>query len=615
LKIAVKLGSREVTLANFTLANLKKKRFIIVLLKPSRYDADGYVIQWYRSAIPCNTIATLYGLADDCAQRQILGEDVNIDVLAYDETNRVLPIKDIITKIKSADGGFVGLVGVQSNQFPRSVEIARQFLAHDIAVINGGFHVSGCLSMLNEIPADIQDAIDLGITIYAGEAEGRFDQLVHDVWNKSLKPVYNYMDDLPPLEGSPPPFLPENVVRRTAGAYASFDAGRGCPYQCSFCSIINVQGRISRGRSPDDIEKIVRSNSEQGIKRFFFSDDNFARHRQWEAILDRLIHLREVEGFKFKFFMQVDALCHRHPNFINKAARAGCHWIYIGLESISPENLMAAQKRQNKIWEYRKMLQEWKRHGVMTYVGVITGFPNDTPETIARDIEIIKKELPVELVEFFFLTPLPGSADHKRAYENGEWMDPDMNKYALCNPVSNHPTMSKDDWINAYKNAWLQYYTDSHIETMMRRAASCGKPLKKMVMPLLLFYGSYSIEGIHPVESGTFRRKIRTSRRPGFKIENPFIFYPKRAFQIVQTLFRWYRYYNHLTSIAKRIEADPDKLNYMDDAMSPVIDEDINDLEMIQVYGKKANELQRAKIDLNHIAADNNAKIEGIAAE
>jgi len=81
----------------------------------------------------------------------------------------------------------------------------------------------------------------------------------------------------------------------TAGGVTSFDAGRGCPYQCSFCTIINVQGRKSRRRSPDDVEKIVRANIAQGARSFFITDDNFARNKDWEAILDRLIYLREVE--------------------------------------------------------------------------------------------------------------------------------------------------------------------------------------------------------------------------------------------------------------------------------------------------------------------------------
>jgi len=79
---------------------------------------------------------------------------------------------------------------------------------------------------------------------------------------------------------------------------ASFDAGRGCPYQCSFCTIINVQGRKSRYRSADDVEHLVRLNWAQGIHKFFITDDNFARNKEWESIFDRLIELRENENIR-----------------------------------------------------------------------------------------------------------------------------------------------------------------------------------------------------------------------------------------------------------------------------------------------------------------------------
>ena len=105
--------------------------------------------------------------------------------------------------------------------------------------------------------------------------------------------------------------------------------------------------------------------------------------------------------------------------------------VFIGLENINPANLMAAKKRQNKITEYRKMILAWKQARVITYAGYILGFPADTPESIREDIEIIKKELPLDILEFFCLTPLPGSEDHKMLWQKGVWMDPDMNKYDL----------------------------------------------------------------------------------------------------------------------------------------------------------------------------------------
>ena len=583
-----------------------KKTFLVVLIKPSRYDKDGYVIQWRRSAVPSNSLATLYGLTMQCAEQQVLGEDVEIKQVAYDETNTIVPYKQLKRDLKAADGGFLGLVGVQSNQFFRALDIARQFRAEDIPVVIGGFHVGGVLSMLPEITPEIQEAIDLGVTIYAGEAEGRLDKLFQAIWNEQAEPVYNYMNELPDMANAARPYLPDNVVSRITGAYTSFDTGRGCPYQCSFCTIINVQGRVSRRRTADDVEQIVRSICERGIKRFFLTDDNFARNKDWEEILDRLIWLREEEGLKFKFFIQVDTLCHRIPNFIEKCARAGVHWVYLGLESINPEALMSAKKRQNKIWEYRKLLHDWKKQGVLIYVGYITGFPPDTPESIARDIEILKEELPVELVEFFCLTPLPGSEDHQKLYNQGVWMDPDLNKYELGHVVTTHPNMSIEEWQAAYRKGWDQYYTPEHIERIMRRAAAVGAKSHKLIWPIMWFYASIMYEGCHPVEGGYWRYKVRTQRRSGLPIENPLIFYPRRAFEQVQAIVRWTKLYRMLKKISDRVEADPEKRNYTDIALTPTQDE-VHELEMLKVHGEAANTFQRANLDLDGHDEDESA--------
>src|SRR5262249_2665713 len=300
------------------------KTFKIILIKPSHYDADGYVIQWWRSMIPSNSLASVYGLFTECAEQQMLGQDVDIDVDGYDECNTVIDVKETAAKIRAADGGFVGLVGVQSNQYPRALDLAREFRAAGITVVMGGFHVSGCISMLPGLPLDLQQALDLGVTLFAGEGEGRMDELLRDIHAGQLKPIYNYLSDMPEMADATLPILPRRIVARGAGEDTSFDGGRGLPFQCSFCTIINVQGRKSRYRSPDDVEAIVRENVAQGVRKFFITDDNFARNRNWEPIVDRLIAMQQ-EGVKFKLIFQVDTLCHRIPGFIEKVARAGCN--------------------------------------------------------------------------------------------------------------------------------------------------------------------------------------------------------------------------------------------------------------------------------------------------
>lgn len=558
------------------------KRFSLVLIKPSHYDEDGYVIQWFRSAIPANSLACLYGLALECRENKILGEDVELEIHAFDETNTNIKIPQIISLIKNADDGIVMLVGVQSNQFPRALDIAKPLREEGIKVAIGGFHVSGTMAMLKERDAHVQKALNLGVTLFAGEAEGRFAQVLKDAFDDKLPEIYNFMDDLPNIENVATPLLPAERVHLTAGATTSFDAGRGCPFTCSFCTIINVQGRKSRRRSPEDIEKLIRANVAQGLHSFFITDDNFARNKDWEIILDKLIYLRETEKLNISFIIQVDTLCHKIPNFIKKCKRAGVKRIFIGLENINPDNLMSASKRQNKITDYRAMLLAWKKVGIVTYCGYILGFPNDTQESVLRDIEIIKKELPVDLLEFFYLTPLPGSADHKKLHENGVAMDADLNKYDLNHAVTAHPKMSKTEWEETYRKAWKTYYTDAHIETVLRRAIATGTSPGKTMFFITWFNGCIDIEKIHPLEGGFLRRKHRKSRRSNLPLENPLVFYPRTFLEILWKQIQWITLYSRLRLIYRKVRKDPKKLEYMDLALEPVSENELETRELFQ---------------------------------
>jgi len=137
-----------------------RKRLSLLLIKPSHYDDDGYVIQWLRSAIPSNTLACMYGLALDCKERRVLGDDVEIVIKALDETNtRIRPER--IARQLGTKPGLVAMVGVQSNQFPRAMDIARPLRAAGIQVCIGGFHVSGCLAMLEEPTQELKQAMAL----------------------------------------------------------------------------------------------------------------------------------------------------------------------------------------------------------------------------------------------------------------------------------------------------------------------------------------------------------------------------------------------------------------------------------------------------------------------
>src|SRR5271167_3524309 len=558
--------------------------FTFVLVKPTHYDDDGYPIQWFRSALPSNTLACMNSLAEDARKREALGPGIEFQIETYDETNRRVVPSRIIRDLKRRGGrSLVGLVGVQSNQFPRAIDLARQFRNAGLQVCIGGFHVSGCIAMLPEMPAEMREAQAMGISLFAGEAEEhRLDEVLVDAWNGELKPLYNFMDHLPSLEGEPAPILPRKHLARTTGHYSSIDLGRGCPYQCSFCTIINVQGRKSRFRTPDDLEEIIRANKAQGIDRFFITDDNFARNTDWEILLDRVIELKEREGIHCGFTIQVDTLCHKIPNFIEKATKAGVKRVFIGLENINPDNLITAKKRQNKITDYRVMPQKWGAHGALTFAGYILGFPADTKESILRDVEIIKRELPLDVLEFFFLTPLPGSEDHKTLLKKGVWMDPDINKYDLDHRVSHHPKMSDTEWEEAYRAAWDVYYTPEHIRTILRRAAAIpnGRP-KQIASTIMWFKLMIEQEGVHPLEGGAFRLKSRRDRRYGLPLESPLVFYPRYWGGIAAKAWKYGSFFLKTRKVLKATLEAPDRWTYSDLAIeAPKSDE----FEQLSLY-------------------------------
>jgi radical SAM superfamily enzyme YgiQ (UPF0313 family) len=587
-----------------------KPRFQLVLIKPSHYDNDGYVVQWLRSTMPSNSLAAVFSLAKGAAERELFGPDLPIDVYAMDETNTRVRPREIASRIKKNGGlGLVGIIGVQSNEFPRAVDIARPLREAGVQVVMGGFHVSGCLAMLKELPADIKAAQELGISIYAGEAEEGLDEMLLDAARGELRPLYDHMKHLPDIgEVASPPFLPLDFVKRTIGNVTSFDAGRGCPFQCSFCTIINVQGRKSRYRSADSVEQILRMNYTQGVNRFFITDDNFARNKDWEAIYDRIIKLREEDGMDVRFMIQVDTLCHKIPNFIDKSRRAGVTRVFIGLENINPANLIAAKKRQNKITEYRKMLLEWKRVGIITYAGYILGFPSDTPESIRQDLEIIKRELPLDMLEFFVLTPLPGSEDHKVLYEKGVWMDPDMNKYDVEHVVTAHPKMTQEEWEGAYQSAWGIYYTDDHLETIVRRAYASGINIRSLMPVLFWFSSAVAIEKMHPLQWGIFRLKYRRDRRSDLPLESPLIFYSRYAADIVRKVVVVAKRWRHLKSIVRKVEADPNAKLYKDEALTPVAEEDSDHMRLYT-----QNEAARVAVERERRVAGHGHGANGVA--
>jgi hypothetical protein len=278
--------------------------------------------------------------------------------------------------------------------------------------------------------------------------------------------------------------------------------------------------------------------------------------------------------------IQVDTLCHKIPNFIEKARRAGVTRVFIGLENINPANLLAAKKRQNKITEYRKMLLAWKHAGVITYAGYILGFPADTPQSISEDIEILKRELPLDILEFFCLTPLPGSEDHKTLWNKGVWMDPDMNKYDLEHVTTGHPKMSPEEWGRGLSRGLggLLHTRAQDDDHAPRRGGRHGHVTAARGAVRVL--GRVPVEKLHPLQFGAFRLKYRLIGAQAFRSSPYGRFYPKYWWEIVTKHVRLAKQWIEMSRMCARARREQKVSPYTDLAMTPVTDEETETLEM-----------------------------------
>lgn len=219
---------------------------------------------------------------------------------------------------------------------------------------------------------------------------------------------------------------------------------------------------------------------------------------------------------------------------------------------------------------------------MISYAGYILGFPSGAPESIERDIKILQNDIPIDILQFFAMTPLPGSEDHKNLVEQGVWMHPDLNIYDAEHATVEHPRMSMEEWRDIHDRARHLYYSTEHVETLMRRAhATGGRGAWKIGLSVLLVFGSYRFEKVHPLQSGVFRRKVRTTRRPCLPRKNPLLFYPHCIWETATTWLSFGLYLLKLRRISKRITSDPQAKQYMDLALTPV--DEVTDAEQIEI--------------------------------
>jgi anaerobic magnesium-protoporphyrin IX monomethyl ester cyclase len=310
-------------------------------------------------------------------------------------------------RIKAAD--LVGISTITSTA-PRAYAIADRIREMGVPVILGGPHVT----FLKEEALRHADFVIRGegerplkAFIQAWEKGEEFDSVPNLSYKINGKMVHNPIDKfVQDLDEIPFPDLPalKNPNRRIAGhTTIPVQTSRGCPYDCSFCSVTGMFGRQYRFRSTQNIIEELRRYDDR--KNFiFFYDDNFAAHRKrTKALLESMIK----EKFRFKWSTQVRADVAKDEELVRLMKKAGCHTLYIGFESVNPGSLEEMKKKQT-VKEMHEAIRVIQRHGINIHGMFVYGFDEDDWQTVKKTVKFARKSR-LTSTQFLILTPLPGS--------------------------------------------------------------------------------------------------------------------------------------------------------------------------------------------------------------
>jgi len=310
-------------------------------------------------------------------------------------------------QLKTAD--LVGISTITSTA-PRAYLIADKIREMGIPVILGGPHVT----FLPEEALGHADFVIRGegehalmTFIDAWESKGSFSSTPNLSYWQEDKMIHNPMGDfLDDLDRIPfPDFaLQEKSERRIAGFKTiPILTSRGCPFQCSFCSVTGMFGRKYRYRSPQNIIEELRQYDDKKNVIFFY-DDNFAANRKHtKELLEAMI----AEKFKFKWSAQVRADIAKDENLVRLMRNAGCNIVYIGFESVNPRSLAEMRKSQTAE-EIKHAVKIIHRHGIHIHGMFVYGFDEDDWHTVKKTVKFAKRTK-LTSTQFLILTPLPGS--------------------------------------------------------------------------------------------------------------------------------------------------------------------------------------------------------------
>jgi len=376
--------------------------------------------------------------------------------------------EDIRNQIEKFNPHLVGVTATTSSIYDAySVAKLTKSFNYKIKVVAGGPHVTFTATQtLKECPS-----IDI---IVRGEGEETFRELVnsleshggHISFLKKIKGI-TFRDNGGILETENRPFiknldeipfpayhlLPMDRYKLEGKRFAGIMSSRGCPFSCIFCSSSELFGKIWRARSPENVvEEIKLLKYKYGVKEIEFLDDTFTLNKKRaERICDLLI--RENLTISWACSSRVDTI---NESLIEKLKRAGCHTIYLGIESGSQRILNIIDKRIT-LAQAERAVNLIKKVKLNTLGSFIIGIPGETVKTIKKTISFAKKLSP-SFVQFTICTPYPGTKLFKIAKEKGWLLTRNWSKYTILDQTMKIPGAVVTNIKKWLLRAYLSFY-------------------------------------------------------------------------------------------------------------------------------------------------------------
>ncbi len=331
----------------------------------------------------------------------------------------------------------VGVTGMMMHA-PRAYQIAEEFRQRGIPVVMGGPHASS-------LPLEAKEHVD---SVVIGEAENLWGGLIEDFKNGRLKPYYK-AEGFCSMEKLPFPRL--DLLRKDEYMTVNcVQTTRGCPHQCDFCHVTHFFGKTYRCRPVDEvIEEVKRLKGDFLV----FIDDNIAGNRRYAKEL-----FTRLKPLKKKWASQASMTLTRDPELLKLAAESGCVSLFIGVESLSAENLKDVNKAFNQVNQIEEAMKAVHDHDIMIVAGLIFGLDHDDEGVFERTLHFCEKNR-IELPSFFLLTPLPGTPLFERMESEGRLLHKDWAQYNGATVVFKPRLMTEETLQRGFNWACKEAYS------------------------------------------------------------------------------------------------------------------------------------------------------------